>query len=382
MSIDVHCSRCHTESCPGDCEPPIPFKTAADVVAAPLPVEVVESFVLQGRVTVVVAESTAGKTFFLLSMAAHVASGMAFHDRQVECGSVVYLKFEGDSLGVRLQGLIEHQGLDLENLYVLECSNPISPRSDKHAGEVACEEENKLIAALTELSAWLTTSVRPPVRLIILDTVRASMVGSEDASDTTSAYLRAVRRLLSAVPEAGAVLAHHTGWQDGEQKRRRERGSSTWRGNVDVTLFLEVHENDVAAKRVALSVATLKTRDHERAVPLRLWRRQVVLARRDQWNRPVNTCVIEPDLRSPVEQAAAAQAAQAEEDIKRDGDMVRFLISNPGITNLRAVRVGLGWASGAVGDCMKRVVRRGWVAPKRPGGAYVVTEGGRRAAGV
>ena len=54
---------------------------------------------------------------------------------------------------------------------------------------------------------------------MIIDTVRASLIGSEDGSESVSAYLRAVRRLLAPYPEAAGLLAHHAGWQDGEHGR-------------------------------------------------------------------------------------------------------------------------------------------------------------------
>ena len=55
-----------------------------------------------------------------------------------------------------------------------------------------------------------------------------------------SAYLRAVRRILSSLPDAGALLVHHAGWQgEGKSSRQRERGSSAWRGNVDGTWYLK-----------------------------------------------------------------------------------------------------------------------------------------------
>ncbi len=99
-----------------------------------------------------------------------------------------------------------------------------------------------------------------------MDTVRASLSGSEDSSETVSAYLRAIRRQLRHLPGAGAILAHHSGWQDGDQKRRRERGSSSFRGNVDGTLYLEVSD-ERGSEDVALSLRTLKRRDGERPRP-------------------------------------------------------------------------------------------------------------------
>jgi hypothetical protein len=94
-----------------------------------------------------------------------------------------------------------------------------------------------------------------------VDTVRASLSGSEDSSEHVSAYLRAVGRVLATVPGAAALLVHHAGWQDGEGKRPRERGSSAWRGNVDGTLYIEAGKYDQEHHERRLILRTLKVRD-------------------------------------------------------------------------------------------------------------------------
>ena len=81
---------------------------ASDLLPLAAPVEIVEGVVAADSLTVIVAESGAGKTFVQLDMAATVSDHLpSWHGRAVEPGSVVYLSFEGDALGLRLRALRE-----------------------------------------------------------------------------------------------------------------------------------------------------------------------------------------------------------------------------------------------------------------------------------
>ena len=87
------------------------------------------------------------------------------------------------------------------------------------------------------------------------------MTGSEDSSEHVSAFLRAGRRLMARTPGAAWCLVHHAGWQDGDSARKRERGSSAWRGNCDATLYLEAGEYDTERGEALLTLRVLKVRD-------------------------------------------------------------------------------------------------------------------------
>src|SRR5262249_31965986 len=155
-------------------------------------------------------------------------------------------------------------------------------------------------------------------RLIVIDTIRASMVGSEDRSEDVAGYLRAVRRLLAPYPEAGVVLAHHAGWQDGEVKRKRERGSSAFRGNSDVVLYLHVTDQTRELGTADLPLSALKIRDDDKPAPLGLRRVRVTTALVDHYGRPKQTCVIESDARTREDRAAEDAARQRAQETELD----------------------------------------------------------------
>ena len=72
----------------------------------------------------------------------------------------------------------------------------------------------------------------------IVDTVR-SLTGSEDSSEPVSAYLRAVRRLMTRTPGAGWISPIMRAGRTARARRKRERGSSAWRGNCGRDAYLE-----------------------------------------------------------------------------------------------------------------------------------------------
>src|SRR5262245_39498088 len=76
---------------------------ARDLIHEPRPVEIIEGLAWEGRLTVVVAPSGDGKTFVLLDAAAAISDGVSWHGRTVRQGSVFYVSFEGDALGLRIR---------------------------------------------------------------------------------------------------------------------------------------------------------------------------------------------------------------------------------------------------------------------------------------
>lgn len=356
------------------------FSAAADVISAPRAVEVVEGVAWAGSRTVLVSESGVGKTFVLLDLAASVSSGVSWHGRDVQQGSVAYLSFEGDALGSRLKALRDRAGHRLEHVYILRASDPLSPRvtrdgEDRSFGEIA------VVAAFETLAAELRAAEGPPIRLIVVDTVRASMTGSEDSSEHVSAYLRAVHRIMARVPDAAVVLAHHAGWQDGDSQRKRERGSSAWRGNCDATIYLEAGEADEDGRQVELTLRTLKVRDDEKPGPLHLVRRRVDLLEMGRHGDPVTSCVIDRDRRSREDREADAEAAVKRAHYTADLQTLEAIVAHPeAATSQDRLRLLVGARKGSVSESLGRLLSRGWIElPSRQRQPYTVTETGQLA---
>lgn len=372
-----------TEAPPSEAAARVPRLTvyrATDAIALPAPDEIIEGVVWAGCVSVLVSESGAGKTFVVLGTGAAVNAGVPWLGRRTLEGSIVYAGYESDALGLRLRALRDVQGYDLQHVYVLRAHDPISPTLTRD-GEQRSTGEHQLIEALAALRDELAAAGLPPIRLIIIDTIRASLSGSEDGSADTSAYLRAVRRILAVVPEAGGLLAHHSGWQDGDTARKRERGSSAWRGNVDATLYLEAGEYDADTGECPLTLRTLKVRDGEKPGPLHVIRRRVEIpGERDRYGRPVTSCVVERDPRSWEDREAERAEAAATEQRAVDLRTLRAIVEHPDdSTSQDRLRLRLGGRKTTVSESLSRLIQAGWIIPGKQRQPYLVTAAGRAA---
>jgi chromosome segregation and condensation protein ScpB len=243
--------------------------------------------------------------------------------------------------------------------------------------------EEILIDRLRRLSERLAAEGKPPIVLLAIDTVRASLSGSEDSSSDVSAYLRAIRRVLATLPGAGCLLNHHTGWQDGETQKKRERGSSAFRGNVEITLFLEVTDESDSSS-VHLEIQTLKARDSERRVPLRLIRQRVDLLAMDRFGQPLSSCVIEQDPRTYQEivaERAAASAAAAKTKQEALTRQVLTVIRDHAPTSQTTIRGLVGGKRDEVYGTVAQLLRAGLIRKGGQRDPFSISETGEQTLG-
>jgi hypothetical protein len=343
----------------------------------PAPVEVVEGIAWAGCITVLVAESSVGKTFVALDLAAAISAGLSWHGRAVTQGAVVHIGFEGDAIGLRLRALHEHRQARLDHVYRLKAFDPLSPLVTRE-GEQRSSGERDVLQALHVLRDELSVDEQAIV-LVIVDTVRASLQGSEDSSEGVSAYLRAIRRMLDGLPGAAAILVHHAGWQDGEAQKKRERGSSAFRGNVDATLYLEAAAYDHATGSALLTLTTHKVRDGEKPSPLRMVRQRVTFAEVNRHGTPLSSCVIDPDPKTAsdraADEAAKVEAASRSDDLKT----LRVLTDHPTVTAQATLRALAGIGKPQLEAAIARLIYRGCLTPpEKQRQPYTLTPKGRQ----
>ncbi len=360
--------------------PRLRFSSAAEVMDAPPAAEVVEGIAWASKVTAVIGSSGSGKTFFTYSIGAHVGWGERLHGRRVRRASVANLAYERDGIGLRLRALEQFHRRPLENFYAVHAEAPLSPRIGRDGLELPSPGELAATDALEHLSTDLERAGAPPLGLVIVDTARASMTGSEDSSDNVSAYLRAlVRMTRRACPDAAVLVTHHSGWNDGPEKRRRERGSSAWRGNVDGTVFVEAGEPDPSTRETPITIEALKVRDGDRPADLRLVRRVIDLGFGAD-GRPLSSCIVDAD-RNARERATRQEAATVAEAGAFDLRVLRTIMLRPDVaTTVDRVRQVLSVRKEALGAAMSRLLDAGWVnPPSGRGKPYTVTDEGRTA---
>jgi hypothetical protein len=349
---------------------------ADEAMQEPVPEEIIEGVAWANCVTVLVAESSAGKTFVALDLAAAVSAGLNWHGRAVTQGAVVHIGYEGDAIGLRLRAMHEHRQARLEHVYRIRAADPLSPLVTRE-GEQRSPGERDLLAALQVLRAALSVDEQSLV-LLIVDTVRASLQGSEDSSESVSAYLRVIRRLLESLPGTAALLVHHAGWQDGEQQKKRERGSSAFRGNVDATLYLEAGDYNHATQSAPLTLTTHKVRDGEKPAPLHMIRQRVIFPEVNAHGLPITSCVIDPDPRTESDFRAEADARVTAAHEIEDRRVLRLLSAHPDLTSQDAVRTLLGGRKETANATIVRLILAKWIT-KPTRGPYTLTLLGRQA---
>ena len=285
------------------------IKSLADYSTLTVPDWIVEDLVPassgEPKVLTFTAESNTGKSFVGLDLSLCVAQGEGFHGKRTKKSGVLYFFIEADQVDLRLAALRQHIGLQPEQLLstpVRFVQSPLTLAStqgrDGHSGvttDVARFRE--AVAAVRAEFAAMDLDLS----LIHIDTMRASMRGSENDDAAIADYVGVVRSALCEVaPNATVLIYHQTGWQDGKEAKKRERGSSVIRGNTEGAIFLErLGERDGRDQKLRLSL--MKQRDGDTEGELLLVRRVVEVLDAagntlcNRWGKPVTSCIIVDD---------------------------------------------------------------------------------------
>lgn len=194
-----------------------------------------------------------GKSFVALDLACSVVAGRHWLRQPIgESGPVVYVAAEGVyGFKRRVEGWLYARDMAPESLADLYFTNWAV---QLHEG--------------VEAFLKLVRPVAP--KLIIFDTLAACSLGiDEDSTEGMGPVMKSMYRLRKEL-QATVLTVHHTGWS-GEH----ERGSSSLRGNVDLSIEVVGEKgwnNPQAPKRTKRFLDCIKQRDAARfdSIPFRL----------------------------------------------------------------------------------------------------------------
>lgn len=227
-------------------------------------------------------ESGAGKTFFVLDLALTIASGMTdWHGHRVKPGPVVYLAGEGHyGLKARIAAWVHERGRDVDDIYVSESACDLNTD----------EGYSKVVREINDYEA------RPV--LIVVDTLNRFLLGNENKADDARSLIDSCGKLMQQY-RCSVLIVHHTGVSP--DARTRARGSSAFKGAMDVELLVE------AVAGGAIKVTQTKSKDAEVPPPLCFDKVQTTVPGwYDDDGDPVTSVVLEP-----------AEAVKAEGETKR-----------------------------------------------------------------
>jgi phage/plasmid primase-like uncharacterized protein len=243
------------------------------------PNELVEDFMTIGGMAVLYGDSNSGKTFFALSLAAHIATGQPFFGRQIDPGLVVYLASEAPgSIRSRMQAIKKHYGCRLENLAMVPV--PLNFYSNEgDAGDVI-----ELVKTIEQIKGQ-------PVRLIIGDTLARMSAGANENSGEDMGPVMARFDQVAHATGAAMLIIHH----NGKDQAKGARGWSGIRAHIDTEI--EVMEKD------GIRSATItKQRELPGKGEVIYFRLEVVEMGVTKFGKPATTCVAVPDETASTEQ--------------------------------------------------------------------------------
>ena len=192
----------------------IPFD---EIRVGGVPSYLVRGLIPRHGLTLVFGPMKSGKTFFMIDLMMHVALDREYRGHRVKGGCVVYCVLEGPhGFRGRIEAFRRHK--------------MAAPVEDVPFHLVAARMS--FIADHRELVADIRDALgddRPPA-VIVIDTLRRSLEGSESDDEDIAAYVGAADRVREAFGCA-IVLVHHSGLEAG-----RPRGHTSLGAAVDAQL--------------------------------------------------------------------------------------------------------------------------------------------------
>ena len=236
----------------------------------------------------VFGSSNVGKSFLLIDLAMHMASGKPWRGLRTKKVPVLYIVAEGMAgLSARMKAWTLRYDVIPDLLFV----RPYSAQLTVQGAAVALAERIQSLAY--------------PPRFIILDTLAANFgPGDENSAEDMSSAMNGLRALAG---DWLALCAHHSGHSD----KTRSRGHSSLYAALDVEIQVERPD-----PKGPIKVAHTKCRDMERMEPCFFNLEPIALPWADEDGEPINSAVLVPadgyeePEKGPVLSGKQAQAMQ------------------------------------------------------------------------
>lgn len=250
---------------------PFPIARASEMRDIAEAADFVEGLVTDGGASLVYGPSNCGKSFWILDLAASVATGKDFRDEmEVEQGAVVYVALEGSHGATNRIQAMKQAGRLLADSPLFLCFEPVSLLERDHAQRLAAS-----VKQAAEESAL-------PCRLVILDTLARAMAGGDENSgqDMTKA-VQAIDAIRSSTG-AHVCVVHHCG----KDEARGARGHSSLRAAVDTEIEVSRPEGETIS-----TVRVTKQRDMPAGDPMPFSLKVIELGT-DRRGNPITSCIV------------------------------------------------------------------------------------------
>ena len=243
---------------------------ADDFCAQPSPISwLVKRWIQSQALVMVHGPSGGGKTFVVLDWCLHMASGREdWGGHKVRPGNVVYLAGEGHhGLRGRVAAWKHHHQAGKLAMWLSKDGCDLNTPT----GYLKVVEQVRMLQD------------RPSV--IVVDTLHRFLAGDENSAQDAKTMLDACNALMQEF-NCSVILVHHTGVSD--EAQHRARGSSAWRGALDIEISI------VPGKEgVPMQIVQRKSKDAEMAETIYVELQQVAIPDwLDEDNQQVTSAVI------------------------------------------------------------------------------------------
>src|SRR5690606_18266607 len=218
---------------------------ASQLAQIPPPVPLVEGLLDKDSLARVVGKSGHGKSFFMIDLAGHVATGRLWLGRPVTQGKVAYMVAEGAAgIRKRVRAWEKHHGVEMGD-NVLFLPRPVQVKS-------------------TEWMVWIAAMAKIKPTMIIIDTQARVTAGANENGPEDMSLMVQRMEVLREKTGACVVLVHHKG-HTGDHGRGHSSVIAAMDAEIEVT-------RDNGTK---VSIMSTKQKDQEDFAPIRLEMKKV-----------------------------------------------------------------------------------------------------------
>lgn len=247
----------------------LPFEWAGQAAPVLDGLWLIDDWLPKTGIAAVYGHPGSGKSFFVLDMAAAVASGQEWAGKHVEHGLVVYVVAEGQT-GFR------------NRLYAMQQAGRIAP--DAPFVFIPCPIDMQApdgdLQSLMETIHKVAEQAGVPIAMLVIDTLSKTFGAGKENTDDMASYVANCQRVSSAFDCLTAVVHHRP--KDSES--RDLRGHSSLRGGIETTILVEAGDIKTAT--------TLKQKDGEDNMVVRFKLERVVIGE-DKRGKEISTCLTE-----------------------------------------------------------------------------------------
>lgn len=245
---------------------------ADEFCSRPEPIRwLVKHWIQDNALVMVHGPSGGGKTFCVLSWCLTIASGLDdWFGKKVRAAPVVYLAGEGHhGLKARIAAWKREHGVKGVDMWVSRAGCDLNtPAGYAKAAQA--------IRGLPE-----------PPGVIVVDTLHRFLLGDENSAQDAKTMLDACAAMMLEF-NCTVILVHHTGVS--EEAQHRARGSSAWRGALDIEISIVPGKDDRP-----IEIVQRKSKDAELAPPMWVALKPVELPGWvDEDGEPIGSVVIVP----------------------------------------------------------------------------------------